>query len=402
MSIINKMLQDLDRRQGMSDPDAAPTVAQVRTVPAARKEREWFWRIIAVLMIAAVGWVGWIAWQLQPRPSVATAQAFKAAESVQRKTAAAAPPPAAVPAETKRAENPAAQGTVTGAAKPPATPAAPPAAPETLKLAQDMSTPVRDEARKPAAKEEPRAPALGNAAAPRPQEVGKTQTGVAAATKPAPEVGAGATKPAPIAQPTPKVEKRERVRSPQERAEAEFRRGVALLNQGRISEAEDELGAALRGYPGHEPARQALVALDLEQGRMDSARRLLQEGLALNPANVRFAAVLARILIERKDYQGALDAANGALEHGQGDAELQAMRGTALQRLGRHAEASEAFRASLRAAPQNGSGWMALAISLEAQGMRPESADAYRRAAAAGTLGADARTYAEQRARALQ
>ena len=405
MSIINKMLQDLDRRQGMSDPETAPSLSQVRTVAPARKDREWFWRIIAVLMIAAVGWVGWIAWQLQPRPPVATEQAFKAAENAQRRTVAIAPPAApaaAARAETKRAEErpPAQEPAPTPVAAQPAavaTPAPPPAA-ESLKLAQDMHTPIREQPAKPAAKDAP-APAPKNAGASRAKDAGKQDAAVAEA-KPAPE--RAPVKPAPLAQSAPKFEKRERMRTPQERAEADFRRGVALLNQGRISEAEDDLGSALRAYAGHESARQALVALDLEQGRVDNARRLLQEGLALNPANVRFSAVLARILIERKDYQGALDATGGALEQGQGDAELQAMRGTALQRLGRNAEASEAFRASLRAAPQNGSTWMALAISLEGQGKRPEAAEAYRRAAAAGSLGADARTYAEQRARALQ
>ena len=383
MSIINKMLQDLDRRQGMSDPETAPSLSQVRTVPPARKDREWFWRIIAVLMIAAVGWVGWIAWQLQPRPPVATEQAFKAAENAQRKIVAGAPAaPAAAPSAPAQpaAANPA-------AVPAPASPApAPQAAPETLRLAQDIQTPIAEQPAKPAAREAMKAAEVTKAA---PKEA-----------KPAQETPP--VKPAPVAQAAPKVEKRERARTPQERAEGEFRRGVALLNQGRISEAEEELGAALRADAAHEPARQALVALDLEQGRVDNARRLLQEGLALNPANVRFAAVLARILIERKDYEGSLDATKGALAQGQGDAELQAMRGTALHRLGRPAEATEAFRASLRAAPQNGATWMALAISLEAQNKRKEAAEAFRRAASAGTLGADARTYAEQRARALQ
>lgn len=391
MSIINKMLQDLDRRQGMSDPGSAPPPSQVRTVAPARKDREWFWRIIALLMIVAVGWVGWIAWQLQPRPPVATEQAFKAAENAQRKTIAAAPvaPAVAPSAPAQPAPSPAASA-------PAASPySVPPAAPETLKLAQDIQTPVREQAAKPSGREASKAAEAGQAAE-------GSKAAPRAAVAPSVPEAIAPVKPAPIAEAAPKVEKRERARSPQERAELEFRRGVALMNQGRISEAEEELGSAVRAYAGHEPARQALVALDLEQGRVDSARRLLQEGLALNPANVRFAAVLARILIERKDYAGALEATQGALAEGQGDAELQAMRGTAMQRLGRQVEASEAFRASLRAAPQNGAAWMALALSLEAQNKRREAAEAFRRAASAGTLGADARTYAEQRARALQ
>jgi len=216
---------------------------------------------------------------------------------------------------------------------------------------------------------------------------------------PVPEAAASQSAPA---QGAPRVEKRDRVRTPEDRAEAEFQRGAALLNQGRVAEAEESFQAALAGHAGHEAARQALVALSLEQRRIDEARRLLQEGLALNPANTRFAAVLARILIERKDYAAALDVIGAVRAPEQADPEVQTMRGTALQRLGRHAEAADAFAASLRGAPQNGAAWMALAISLEAQGKRPEALEAFRRAAAAGTLSVEARDYAEQRARALQ
>ena len=374
MSIINRMLQDLDRRQGTSDPDATLAMSQVRTVPPARKDREWFWRIIAVLMIFAVGWVGWIAWQLQPRQPVVTEQAFRAAENA-RKPAQAAP---VVVSEAKAPEQKPA------AAAPPPEKPAPQPAPETLKLASEIQKPIPEPPGKPAVKKAAAAPV------PATKEPETKASPPPAESKPA----------APVAQVAPKVEKRDRTRSAEDRAEAEFRRGAAMLNQGRVAEADESFHAALASYAGHEPARQALIALSLEQRRFDEARRLLQEGLALNPGNTRFATVLARILIERKDFAAAVDATNGVRE--QGDPELQLVRGTALQRLGRHAEAAEAFQASLRAAPQNGAAWMALGISLEAQGRRPEAADAFKRAAAGPNLSQEARDYAEQKTRQLQ
>jgi MSHA biogenesis protein MshN len=199
-----------------------------------------------------------------------------------------------------------------------------------------------------------------------------------------------------------KLEKRDRIRAPDERAEAEFRRGVGLLNQGRTSEAEEVFAGALAASPGHEAARQALVAMQLEQRRIDEARRLLQEGVALHPGNARFASVLARVYLERKDYAGALGAVSGLKGPAQGDPEIQAISGTALQRLGRHAEAVEAFRGSLRREPQNGAVWMGLGISLEVLGKKSDAAEAFQRAAASGSLSTDARGYAEQRARQLQ
>jgi MSHA biogenesis protein MshN len=81
------------------------------------------------------------------------------------------------------------------------------------------------------------------------------------------------------AQSSGRVQKVDRTRGPDERAEAEFRRGATLLNQGRVSEAEESFAAALAISPAHESARQALVVLYLEHRRIDEARRLLQEGL---------------------------------------------------------------------------------------------------------------------------
>jgi hypothetical protein len=46
--------------------------------------------------------------------------------------------------------------------------------------------------------------------------------------------------------------------------------------------------------------------------------------------------------------------------------------------------------------------WVGFAISLEALGRRSEAAQAYRRALSVGPIAAEAREYAESRARALE
>ncbi len=89
MSLINKMLQDLDRRSAMAAPDAAPP-RQVRAVSGASRGGEWFWRVLALLMGCALAWVGWVAWQLQPGPTLVTSEAYFAEQrGLQRMRAAA-------------------------------------------------------------------------------------------------------------------------------------------------------------------------------------------------------------------------------------------------------------------------------------------------------------------------
>jgi MSHA biogenesis protein MshN len=380
MSLINKVLQDLDQRSAMSTPDGKPP-QQVRAVPPPRGGREWFWRIVAGLIMVALGWVGWIAYQLQPR-AVATELAYQVAEEAKRKTAA----PITKPDADKAAQQP---NPATEPAKPVAAARTPAAQQEPLKLALSIDTPVTT-----------RPEALPRPALPAPKPL------TAKAQKPAPSTAAPNPEPLPLALLAPsnapsKVEKRDQARSATDKAETEFRRGAALLNQGRVSEAERALSAALSIDPSHESARQTLIALYLEQRRIPEATRLLQDGLVINPAQGRFGIVLARVHAERGDYPSALELLNRVRAVAQGDAEFNSLLGAVLQKLGRHAEAAEAYRVAVQALPQNGISWVGLAISLEALARRPEAADAFRRAVSTGTLTADVRTYAEQRVRAL-
>jgi MSHA biogenesis protein MshN len=200
----------------------------------------------------------------------------------------------------------------------------------------------------------------------------------------------------------PQVQKRDRAYTPSERAEAAFNRALGFLNQGRVAEAESDLTSALASEPRYEPARQALVALLIEQRRIDEATPLLREGLQLDPQQAQFAMVLARIQMEQRDYVSAVETLAGVKAAAENNAEYDYLMAAALQRLSRHREAAEYYQAALDLAPQSGISWLGLAISLESLQRRQEAAEAYRRALASNTLSGDVRLYAEQRAKQLR
>ena len=354
VSLINQMLQDLDRRNAMSSAGSPVLPQQVRPVRAAGAGHEWFWRIVAVLVLIALCWVGWVAYQVKPRPLV-TDLALSAGDDALRKAAkpivAKAPAPAAAPTPV-----------ATAAPTPAPAPAAAP--PELFKLALSIDTPIAERAAKPPAK---------------------------TASAPTPEV-----KPAIAG----RVTKRERPSNAVDEAETLFRHGVALLNQRRISEAQNEFSAALFRRPEHEASRQALIAIRIERRQLDEARRLLEDGLALNPSQTQFAAVLARLHVERGDYHTAAAVIAAAGGTSPDDAEFQLVRGAVLQRLGRHAEAAESFEHAARVGNQSGTTLVALGISLEATGRKADALKAYRRSLAA-PMTQEARSYAESRIRAL-
>jgi MSHA biogenesis protein MshN len=369
MSVINKMLQDLDRRQALG---AAADTNVVRASGTKSGGREWFWHLLVVLLAAALAWMGWVAFQLMPRKPLVTELAFQAAAEAKTRAAAAKP---SAPAPAPAAPAPAAPVAAAAPVEEPKPVA------DTLRLAVQLETPVKEPARPEAAQVEP----------PK-AEPAKAEPAKLAVKKPAPpqQVAAKGT-----------VDKRDRPRAPADNAEPHFRRAVLLLNHGRVSEAEDQLVAALRADPAHAAARQTYTALLLEQQRVDAAKRLLQDALALDPEQGTFALALARIHVEHRDYTAALEVMERAGSVAR-NADFQALRGAVLQRLARHGEAVEAYQNAIRGGAQPATTWVGLGISLEGVGRRGEAALAYRRALAAGPIAPEAREYAESRARALE
>lgn len=352
MSVINKVLRELDQRHAISASAQNAAPREVRPVRDPSEGHEWFWRIVAGLLLIALVWVGWVIYQIQPR-RVATDLGIAAGESARREAVPVLAEAKPAPAEAL---------------------AAPPPSGD-LRLAQSIQTPI-------AATERAQEGLVPREAKPKP---------VAAPQPP--------TQPAPSA---PRVEKHELTPAPVQRAEAEFRRGAALLQQARVSEAEAHFAVAIGLDPAHEQARQALAAMLIEQRRLEEARKLLEDGLHVNPKQQQFAVALARIYVERADYATALDVLNRSRNEAQPSADYDAMLGSVLSRMGRDREAVEAYRGSLRTAPGKGGTWLGLALSLENLDRRGEAADAYRRALASGTLTADVKQYAEQKVRALR
>lgn len=377
MSLINKMLQELDRRHARTAPPGQTVHPEVRAVHAAHGGQEWFWRIVAGLMLIAALWTLWVVYQLQPR-TVATELAYRAAESSRRQVAASAPRSlpreAAAPAATG-VKAPVLSSAISAPKPVPEKLAAPM---EMLRLALTIDTPL--------------APRQSRQVQSAPS---RERTSVAAA----PRKQALASKPAPS---STHIEKRSRQGAPEERAESLFRQAAVQLERGRVADAEALLRAALDADHTHQPARQTLIALDIEHGRIDNARRHLQEGLAVNPSLVPYAVALARIHVDRGDYPVALEVLDAVNADGLESPDFHSMRGAVLLRMGRYDKAADAYRRALGAGAQAGASWVGLGISLDALGRNPEAAEAFRRGVATGTLADDLRAYAEQRVRQLQ
>jgi tetratricopeptide (TPR) repeat protein len=196
------------------------------------------------------------------------------------------------------------------------------------------------------------------------------------------------------------VVKRERPTTPEQKADAAFRRGVAQMNAARISEAQASFAAALEADPAHVASRQALVAILLERGDMDTAQALLQRGLELRPGDVRFATVLARILVEREEFERAAEVL-ASCPDGAGHLEHQMLYGAVLQRLGRHTQALHAFENAQRLGAPPSATLVAMGVSYERLGQTADAVRVYQQSLTAQAPD-EVRLYAEGRIRALR
>jgi len=365
VSLVNKMLRDLDaRRAGETDRaglPAAVTPLATRREPDRGLSRLW----LGMALVAAAGAAAWYATQtgnpeLPVAPPVAVAPAVS--------TVAAVP---AVPASTE---------SVSAAA--PASAAS--REPSSLRMADALSTvPVV------APEPPPKAPAIAPKTTPKP---------VASAVAPPRPPVAALPKVSPVSA-DPHINKQERLPSPAERAELEYRRGVLAQRQGNAEEAAGRYRAALAHYPEHAAARQTLAGLLIDAKHFDEAEELLRTGVELAPVRMASTLALARLKVERNQAPAALELLQKNAASGERSAEYQGFAAALLNRAGRAAEAVEHYQAATRLAPNEGRWWAGLGIALDAAGKSAEAREAYQKARALPGLPADLAQHIEQRLR---
>ncbi len=185
--------------------------------------------------------------------------------------------------------------------------------------------------------------------------------------------------------------------SPQEQAEREFSRARELLRAGAGERGNVGLRTALALYPGHIDARELLAARLASNGDLSGAEKLLEGGLRAVPGEPRFAAMWARLLVEQGELLRALEILKLASPPVAGNEQYHALHAAVLQRAGHHREVVEVYRALLLSRPASGTWWMGLGLSLEALGESAQARYAYAKAQGSGSLKGKVLQFVEQK-----
>ena len=322
MSVINRMLLDIDSRRAAAGVDASGAYPDIRSVSArpaiAVRGSRWLWVVALLIGICAAGFVSWREWQA--RPSVTAVSTPMVTQPPPPKTAESAiPAPLPAPAPLPVAE--------TGGLLAVALPEPVPTAPEPIATSTINSlTPARN-APRPSIETLKLSPKLSSLVADMP-----LARSPAKATPPVTAPAAGTT---------------------------------TITSAPMRQVAADETVFAARAMWGEGAHAGALATLREALAAAEAARN--------NRATVALARELARLHVADNRPQDALNLL-GRLEPLLGeDADAWALRGNAEQRLAMHAEAAQSYLAALRMRPTEGKWMLGAAISLAAIGKLDEA-----------------------------
>jgi MSHA biogenesis protein MshN len=363
MSLVNKMLRDLDARR-VGDGERAALPAAV-TPLTARQEHAgsgpllWVGALAALVAVAGAAWFGAQVGSGEPPAA---------------RPLPASPLPGAPPIPAPTAPEPVVVA--------PITPAAADGGASSLRMADQLSVVPPLPEGPPARAATPPAKPVERPAA--------SDAGVRPPTVSMPKVP-------PV--PEPRIDKQVRMPSATERADIDYRRGILAQRQGDADGAANGYRAALDIYPEHAAARQALATLLIEAKHFDEAEDVLRKGTELAPLRLASVLAWARLKVERNQAPAALDILQKHAAAGERSAEYQGFTGALLNRAGRAAEAADHYQAATRLAPSEGRWWAGLGIALEAAGKVQESREAYLKARALPGLPADLAQHIEQRLR---
>lgn len=181
-----------------------------------------------------------------------------------------------------------------------------------------------------------------------------------------------------------------------------YHNAVKMAETGNKQEAIDDLIKLLQYYPDYNDARVSLAAIILESGNHVKARKIIDEGLAINPDYIPLVELKARLLTSEgkvKEALVVLQSEQPPITEAPG---YHAFIAALFSRENNHQLAANIYQQLVQINPHEGSWWFGLGVSLDKLGHNQDAAFAYTKAATEGRLNAQALTFLQARLQTLQ
>lgn len=185
--------------------------------------------------------------------------------------------------------------------------------------------------------------------------------------------------------------------TPKQLAQKRFTLANEAERDGKLKDAINYYEQTLGFDPSMHEARKQLAALHYGQGQLAKASEVLQQGMLLFQQQLDFALLLARV----QQASGQADLALVTLANIPDTHPLARQKWMAqsdlAQKLGQFSLSEQAYRQLLQQEPQQAKWWMGLAYALDSQQQFPQARQAYRTALGHRGLSAQASAFIEQR-----
>ena len=189
--------------------------------------------------------------------------------------------------------------------------------------------------------------------------------------------------------------------SPSQLAQKQLVLATDAEKQGQLVKAMDYYAKALKFDPSLHESRKQLAALHYGQGELAQAAEVLAQGRLLYPQEFEFALLLARV----QHAMGETDLALTSLAQIPDSHSLARQKWLAqtdlAQKQGQYPLVEQAYRKLLQQEPQQGKWWMGLAYALDSQQQFGPASQAYRTALSYSGLSSQATAFIEQRLQQL-
>jgi MSHA biogenesis protein MshN len=185
--------------------------------------------------------------------------------------------------------------------------------------------------------------------------------------------------------------------SEKDKAEGVKQAVISALSEGNNDLAIRRLEELLRVQPDNIEARKRLAALLFAQKRRNQAENVLLQGITNHPLRSDLRLMLARLYMQKNDNDGAIKLLNAVHPDARNHSDFLAYRAALLQQNGHYEQAKGDYLQLIGADTVNAKWWLGLAITQDRLGQNTEALIAYRKAYNKEQLSPSVVKFVEQR-----
>lgn len=190
--------------------------------------------------------------------------------------------------------------------------------------------------------------------------------------------------------------------SAEQLANKSFLVGESFKHRGLLQEAIVSYQQALKHWPTHAKSRIQIAALFYARNEIDAALQVLEQGLALETQNTELATVAAKICMKQELFQRGLSYLANLPLQGSADIARVALRANLAQKAKHYEQALADYDQLLRTNPNNARWLLGKAIALDMLSRLPEAAILYKQVLSVGGVSLASRQHAINRLQLLR